>query len=146
MPPQPPAATALGKYDSLQAVRVLRVRVVVVVPPAAWKAVKPFFNGGLSGMMATCIIQPIDMVKVRLQLGAKGSPAEVCNLERVAQQPPRNLRHGCRRRPRLSHPGGVKGRDGPHPLEQDVGAGEVAVYDSTAVQVLEAAEHVACGQ
>ncbi|CAD7695527.1 unnamed protein product [Ostreobium quekettii] len=42
-----------------------------------WKAVKPFFNGGLSGMMATCIIQPIDMVKVRIQLGAKGNPLAV---------------------------------------------------------------------
>lgn len=41
---------------------------------AVWKAVKPFVNGGLSGMGATCIIQPIDMVKVRIQLGAKGGP------------------------------------------------------------------------
>lgn len=40
----------------------------------AWKAAKPFVNGGLAGMAATCIIQPIDMVKVRIQLGAKGSP------------------------------------------------------------------------
>lgn len=40
----------------------------------AWKAAKPFINGGVSGMMATTVIQPIDMVKVRLQLGAKGSP------------------------------------------------------------------------
>lgn len=39
-----------------------------------WKAVKPYVNGGLSGMAATCIIQPIDMVKVRLQLGATGGP------------------------------------------------------------------------
>jgi solute carrier family 25 oxoglutarate transporter 11 len=39
-----------------------------------WKAVKPYINGGASGMMATCIIQPIDMVKVRLQLGATGGP------------------------------------------------------------------------
>jgi solute carrier family 25 oxoglutarate transporter 11 len=39
-----------------------------------WKAAKPFVNGGLSGMAATCIIQPIDMVKVRLQLGATGGP------------------------------------------------------------------------
>ena len=31
-------------------------------------------NGGLSGMGATCLIQPIDMVKVRLQLGATGGP------------------------------------------------------------------------
>ena len=33
---------------------------------ATWKAVKPFLNGGLSGMGATCIIQPLDIVKVRL--------------------------------------------------------------------------------
>ncbi|CAD7696506.1 unnamed protein product [Ostreobium quekettii] len=42
-----------------------------------WKATKPFVNGGLSGMMATCIIQPIDMIKVRIQLGAKGNPIAV---------------------------------------------------------------------
>ena len=45
--------------------------------PAAksvWQNIKPFFNGGASGMLATCVIQPIDMVKVRLQLGAQGSP------------------------------------------------------------------------
>jgi hypothetical protein len=29
-----------------------------------WKTVKPFVNGGASGMLATCVIQPIDMVKV----------------------------------------------------------------------------------
>jgi solute carrier family 25 (mitochondrial oxoglutarate transporter), member 11 len=45
--------------------------------PSAWSIVKPFANGGISGMMATTIIQPIDMVKVRLQLGAKGSPIKV---------------------------------------------------------------------
>ena len=39
-----------------------------------WKAIKPFVNGGASGMLATCVIQPVDMVKVRLQLGATGSP------------------------------------------------------------------------
>lgn len=27
---------------------------------AVWKAVKPYMNGGLSGMGATCIIQPLD--------------------------------------------------------------------------------------
>lgn len=43
-----------------------------------WKAAKPFVNGGLSGMGATCIIQPIDMVKVRIQIGAQGGP--VCQL------------------------------------------------------------------
>ena len=43
----------------------------------AWKAAKPFVNGGLSGMCATSIIQPIDMVKVRLQLGATGTPVRI---------------------------------------------------------------------
>ena len=41
---------------------------------SVWTTIKPFFNGGLSGMMSTCVIQPVDMVKVRLQLGATGSP------------------------------------------------------------------------
>lgn len=39
-----------------------------------WNAAKPFVNGGISGMCATSVIQPIDMVKVRLQLGATGTP------------------------------------------------------------------------
>ncbi|EEQ92670.1 putative mitochondrial 2-oxoglutarate/malate carrier protein [Blastomyces dermatitidis] len=33
----------------------------------------PFINGGLSGMTATAVIQPIDMVKVRLQLAGEGA-------------------------------------------------------------------------
>lgn len=41
-----------------------------------WPTVKPFVNGGASGMLATCVIQPIDMVKVRIQLG-QGSAASV---------------------------------------------------------------------
>lgn len=32
----------------------------------------PFINGGLSGMAATACIQPIDMIKVRLQLAGEG--------------------------------------------------------------------------
>merc|ERR1719235_2961242 len=35
-----------------------------------WKSVKPFVNGSLSGTFATCCIQPIDTVKVRIQLRA----------------------------------------------------------------------------
>lgn len=31
-----------------------------------WPVVKPFVNGGASGMLATCVIQPIDMIKVHL--------------------------------------------------------------------------------
>jgi solute carrier family 25 oxoglutarate transporter 11 len=37
---------------------------------AVWKAAQPFVTGSLSGMFATCCIQPIDMVKVRIQLQA----------------------------------------------------------------------------
>ena len=29
-----------------------------------WPTVKPFVNGGSAGMLATCVIQPIDMIKV----------------------------------------------------------------------------------
>lgn len=35
-----------------------------------WKATKPFVTGSLAGCIATSFIQPIDMVKVRIQLGA----------------------------------------------------------------------------
>ena len=31
-------------------------------------AAQPFFIGGISGMFATCIIQPVDMIKVSIQL------------------------------------------------------------------------------
>jgi len=53
------------------------VQATTMADNPVWKATKPFFNGGLSGMAATCIIQPIDMVKVRLQLGATGGPIGV---------------------------------------------------------------------
>ncbi|KAI9882792.1 MAG: putative mitochondrial 2-oxoglutarate/malate carrier protein [Watsoniomyces obsoletus] len=32
----------------------------------------PFINGGLAGMTATTVIQPVDMIKVRLQLAGEG--------------------------------------------------------------------------
>ncbi|KAJ5727302.1 hypothetical protein N7493_005122 [Penicillium malachiteum] len=37
------------------------------------RAALPFINGGLSGMCATTVIQPVDMVKVRLQLAGEGA-------------------------------------------------------------------------
>ncbi|KAG5628431.1 hypothetical protein H5410_000148 [Solanum commersonii] len=46
------------------------------VSGGVWPTVKPFINGGVSGMLATCVIQPIDMIKVRIQLG-QGSAADV---------------------------------------------------------------------
>ena len=36
------------------------------------RAALPFVNGGLAGMTATSVIQPIDMIKVRLQLAGEG--------------------------------------------------------------------------
>ncbi|OAA68023.1 mitochondrial dicarboxylate carrier protein [Niveomyces insectorum RCEF 264] len=36
------------------------------------RATLPFINGGLSGMVATTVIQPVDMVKVRIQLAGEG--------------------------------------------------------------------------
>jgi len=29
-----------------------------------WKAVKPYVNGGLSGMASTCVIQPLDSASI----------------------------------------------------------------------------------
>ncbi|CAA6659086.1 unnamed protein product [Spirodela intermedia] len=53
-------------------------------PSGVWGTVKPFVNGGASGMLATCVIQPIDMVKVRIQLG-QGSAVHVAKTM-VAQE------------------------------------------------------------
>ena len=36
-------------------------------------AALPFINGGISGMVATTVIQPVDMVKVRIQLAGEGT-------------------------------------------------------------------------
>ncbi|KAI9095078.1 mitochondrial substrate carrier [Phlyctochytrium arcticum] len=38
-----------------------------------WQIAQPFVTGGLGGMIATAIIQPVDMVKVRMQLAGEGS-------------------------------------------------------------------------
>eukprot|EP00392_Amoebophrya_sp_AT5.2_P002182 g2187.t1 len=35
-----------------------------------WKATKPFVTGSIAGSFATCCIQPMDMVKVRIQVAA----------------------------------------------------------------------------
>ncbi|CAL3965579.1 unnamed protein product [Diplocarpon coronariae] len=37
------------------------------------RAALPFLNGGIAGMVATTAIQPIDMIKVRLQLAGEGA-------------------------------------------------------------------------
>lgn len=35
------------------------------------KPVKPYFLGGLSGIVATCCIQPLDIVKTRVQINSE---------------------------------------------------------------------------
>ena len=37
------------------------------------RAALPFINGGLAGMVATTVIQPVDMIKVRIQLAGEGT-------------------------------------------------------------------------
>ncbi|KAJ3015325.1 hypothetical protein HKX48_004664 [Thoreauomyces humboldtii] len=37
-----------------------------------WQIAQPFVTGGVAGMTATALIQPIDMIKVRLQLTGEG--------------------------------------------------------------------------
>ncbi|KXS18187.1 2-oxoglutarate/malate translocator [Gonapodya prolifera JEL478] len=44
-----------------------------------WKAVQPYVFGGVSGMTATTIIQPIDMIKVRIQLAGEGGKSANTN-------------------------------------------------------------------
>lgn len=51
-----------------------------------YKAFRPFMIGGASAMSATCCIQPIDMVKVRIQLMGQGGGAVNTNPFSVAMQ------------------------------------------------------------
>ncbi|KND00001.1 uncharacterized protein SPPG_04348 [Spizellomyces punctatus DAOM BR117] len=39
----------------------------------SWQIAQPFVTGGLGGMIATAVIQPVDMVKVRMQLAGEGT-------------------------------------------------------------------------
>lgn len=51
---------------------------------AIWKAARPFLIGAASGSSATCCIQPIDMVKVRIQLQGEGGGAVTTNPVKIA--------------------------------------------------------------
>eukprot|EP01084_Bolivina_argentea_P305418 527618_1 len=53
---------------------------------AAWKAIRPFIIGGLAGSSATCCIQPIDMVKVRIQLQGEGGGTVTTNPLKIGSQ------------------------------------------------------------
>merc|ERR1719193_2582095 len=63
-PPAPPAAVPKMAAVETAAVASTNLQDRSMV----WKTVRPFLIGGLSASSATCCIQPIDMVKVRIQL------------------------------------------------------------------------------
>lgn len=50
--------------------------------PAWWRNSKPFINGGLAGCIGLTIMQPVDMVKVRIQLGQGSLTQVVTNIFR----------------------------------------------------------------
>lgn len=54
--------------------------------PLAWRIARPFVIGATSAMSATCCVQPIDMVKVRIQLQGAGGGAVNANPISVAAQ------------------------------------------------------------
>jgi len=56
--------------------------------------VKPFIVGGTAGCMATCCVQPIDMVKVRIQLGAASTNPVVVAKDIIAAEGVGALYHG----------------------------------------------------
>lgn len=42
------------------------VRTIPALPTNTWQRIKPFFIGGISGMVASTWTMPIDTVKVRI--------------------------------------------------------------------------------
>ncbi|KAF8822951.1 2-oxoglutarate/malate translocase OMT [Cardiosporidium cionae] len=64
----------------------------ITTPNSFFQVIKPFVLGGLSGCFATTCIQPIDMIKVRLQLlGEAAVPsANLGSVPNLAPPPSRN--------------------------------------------------------
>lgn len=55
-------------------------------PKTVWDHIEPFVLGGTSGMFATVIIQPMDMVKVRIQLTGEGGAKVNSNPVAIAKE------------------------------------------------------------
>ncbi|KAJ9119555.1 putative mitochondrial 2-oxoglutarate/malate carrier protein [Naganishia vaughanmartiniae] len=70
------AASRAGSTSS-GAANAGKAGVTGLLATPAMVAALPFINGGISGMVATGVIQPIDMVKVRLQLANNAAPGSV---------------------------------------------------------------------
>jgi len=58
---------------------------VPVAKKGPWSKVEPFVLGGLSGMFATTIIQPMDMIKVRIQLAGEGKAGAAASPVAIAR-------------------------------------------------------------
>ena len=66
---------------------------VPVKKGGVWPTIEPFVIGGLSGCIATCFIQPVDMLKVRIQIkgedlaksGQKGSVSPFTVIKEINQ-------------------------------------------------------------
>jgi len=57
-----------GKFPII---RDIFVGVIEKMASLALSTSQGFFFGGVAGMMATCVVQPIDLIKVRHQSGSE---------------------------------------------------------------------------
>ncbi|KJP89561.1 hypothetical protein AK88_00772 [Plasmodium fragile] len=64
----------ITQYD-LEASSNVEVKKKINEQKSLFEKVKPFAVGGASGMFATFCVQPLDMIKVRIQLNAEGANA-----------------------------------------------------------------------
>lgn len=60
-------------------------------PQTTWEKLRPFVFGGVSGMTATSVVQPIDNIKVRIQIfgetaGFNGGKPEMTNIFKTASK------------------------------------------------------------
>lgn len=67
------SVTSTAKSDLKSAAQETRTSTGSFLHHPYTRTLLPFINGGLAGMTATTAIQPIDMVKVRLQLAGEGA-------------------------------------------------------------------------
>ncbi|SBT32118.1 dicarboxylate/tricarboxylate carrier, putative [Plasmodium ovale wallikeri] len=64
----------IAAYD-LEASSKVEIKKKINEDKSLFTTIKPFAVGGVSGMFATFCVQPLDMIKVRIQLNAEGKNA-----------------------------------------------------------------------